>query len=364
MAAAFLVLAGGSLLAGAGERDQLGYQVWTLVSFSSGPLAYTLLWIGLRSLVLEQKPKQAWLLLAWPAVLTLVAVASGFHLVNLVRATVFLSNLSLIALASAWLVVRDPLKEGLTSRYWLAGIFTTKALVGLCAIMTIAWPDAVLLTPADMFTVLILCQFAIAMFVLVLVHERAERRLLIASETDALTGVHNRRWLYDRLPRMAAPGDGFITLDIDHFKSINDRYGHSAGDQVLAATAETMASLLDRDALFARVGGEEFALFLPAHTRQSPAIVAETLRAGVEGLDIQVDGIRLGVSVSIGFAVAGLPKPIATLIARADEALYAAKRAGRNRVLCFAPPRPADADPAVDVSLADPVGASTTRRSA
>jgi diguanylate cyclase (GGDEF)-like protein len=339
MALAFLILAAGSLLAGAGERGQVNFTVWTLVSFSTGPLAYTLLWIGLRSLLLERRAKRAWLLLIWPAALTVTAVLSGFHLANLVRASVFLSNLSLMALACAWLVISDPLRQGLTSRYWLSTVFVAKALIGLCAILSIGGPDWLGLTPADIFTILILCQFAIAMFVLVLVQERAERRLIMVSETDALTGVHNRRWLYDRLPADAAPGDVFIALDIDHFKSINDRHGHAAGDLVLAAVAQRMAGMLPRDALFARVGGEEFTLFLPGSTSQTSAGTAEDLRAAVEELAVQVNGERIPVTVSIGVAVAREPEPLASLIGRADNALYAAKRAGRNRVVSGPPER-------------------------
>ncbi len=332
LAAAFLLLASGSILAGMGEQDQVSYGFWTLTSFACGPFAYTLLWIGLRDLVYG-RPTARWpLLLAFPVALVVLAALTGFHLVNLYRASVFLSVMAASAFASAWLVLGVPLQEKLETRYPLAAVLGVKSAIGLVTIASIAFPNIVGLTPAQMFALLILCQFTIAMFVLIFVQERVERRLISLSETDALTRINNRRWLYGRMPERVASRDAFLVIDIDHFKAVNDRHGHAAGDDVLTAVAQALKSVLPRGALLARTGGEEFGLFLPHDLDCSAATVAESLRRTVDSLSIVHQGERIPVTVSIGLAVAHLDKPLSALMADADGALYFAKQAGRNRV--------------------------------
>jgi diguanylate cyclase (GGDEF)-like protein len=332
MALAFLVLAVGSLLAGAGEQGRIDYATWTLLSFVCGPVAYTLFFAGLLHLLTERPVGRWWWISCLPLVLALVALVTQFHLVNLYRATVFLSVMGGYALASAALALSDPQRERLGSRYGLAGALACKALIAFATIGAIARPDILPLMPASTFLVLILCQFGIAMCVLILVQERAERRLIALTETDSLTGIRNRHWLMDRLPRMAPAGSGLVMIDIDHFKQVNDRYGHAAGDQVLVAVAQAMAAALGEAAIFARMGGEEFGLFLPASSPEDCVAAAERLRATVASLVIEHEGVSIPVTMSAGGAVTPNARSMSRLVARADEALYAAKAAGRNRV--------------------------------
>lgn len=335
MALAFIFLAIGSVLAALGEREELPYKFWTLTSFLMGPLAYCLFWIGLRNLVHErQMPRSAWVFLI-PAALLLVALTTEFHLSNLQRAAAFLVTMAAFALAGAWMVLSDPLGEKLSSRYALSGILGTKALLALAIISSIAFPGVLGVTPAITFCMLILCQFGIAMFVLIFVQERVESRLVKLTETDTLTGIHNRYWLHDQMPYVASPGDAYIAIDIDFFKRVNDAYGHAAGDQVLIATAQKMASILGSDAMLARQGGEEFGLFVAAGRRDAPVALAEALRQGVETLFVDHQGERIPVTISAGVAVTDAPLAINLLMARADNALYAAKRQGRNRVVLY-----------------------------
>ncbi|SIQ21402.1 diguanylate cyclase (GGDEF) domain-containing protein [Rhizobium sp. RU35A] len=335
MAAAFLIVAAGALLAGISERHQWGSGIWTLFSFASVPFAYTLFWISLRNLV-HERPAGRWLLLLLlPAVLVLLAALTGFYLVGIYRAIAYISVMSGFALAGAWVVMSDPLEERLSSRHALAVVLCIKPLIGLVMAIGLINPDLALMTMAQTFSVLILCQFATSMFVVILVQERVERRLIRLSETDALTRVHNRRWLHDRLPQRAVPGDAFVVIDIDHFKAVNDRHGHAAGDHVLTMVAQTMAGLLSRDALFARMGGEEFGLFLPRHVDVKPGVIAETLRQAVAVLPVVFHEERIPVTISLGLGMASRDTSLTALMAKADEALYAAKRGGRNRVVCF-----------------------------
>lgn len=351
MAVAFLILALGSLMAGAGEEGLVDYAVWTLVTLVSGPIAYTLLFIGLFNLLTERPVGWLWWMAVAPLVLIATAVLTQFHLVNLYRATVFLSAMGLYALVSAVLVLSDPQRERLGSRYGLAGALGFKSLIAFTTIGGLVSPEIFRFPPATTFLVLILCQFAIAMFVLILVHERAEKRLIALTETDSLTGIRNRHWMMDQLPRQMPDGAGYVLIDIDHFKLVNDRHGHVAGDQVLIAVAQAMVRSLGSAAVFARMGGEEFGLFLPRTTAVEAFATAEHLRQAVSALLVRHAGEAIPVTLSAGVAVASADMSMTHLIARADSALYTAKRAGRDRVVLASVDargfdvRPADPEP-------------------
>jgi diguanylate cyclase (GGDEF)-like protein len=164
---------------------------------------------------------------------------------------------------------------------------------------------------------------------------RANVRLAEISMTDALTGVANRRAFDERLEaeemRTRQTGETFslLMMDVDNFKRFNDRHGHLAGDQALARIANTLRSNNRSSDLLARYGGEEFALILPQTRAEVAAAVAERLRAAVEAAEMPCQPITL----SIGVAAYDRPRGTSGLIAAADQALYAAKSAGRNRVI-------------------------------
>jgi two-component system, cell cycle response regulator len=159
--------------------------------------------------------------------------------------------------------------------------------------------------------------------------------------TDPLTGLPNRRALgefldreVDRARRKAQPL-AVLLLDIDHFKGINDRLGHLAGDDALRTLGAVLGRLVRRDELLARYGGEEFAVVLPGADYAEAGRCGERLRAGVEAHPFAFGGARyaLTVSVGVGSAAGGENPDPATLLGRADANLYEAKRAGRNRVV-------------------------------
>ena len=169
--------------------------------------------------------------------------------------------------------------------------------------------------------------------------ERQRRLALEAlADTDPLTGLYNRRYMNRRLAELATGALVLALADLDHFKQVNDRFGHETGDRVLT---ELAAILRDRvqevagaDAFVARIGGEEFLAVLPDQDPARGAACCEALRREVEGRDWEAIGREIGLTVSIGMAVqpAGPGDPSA-LLGRADAALYDAKRAGRNRVV-------------------------------
>lgn len=162
---------------------------------------------------------------------------------------------------------------------------------------------------------------------------------------DSLTGVYNRRQFFtlaarefERSRRYHEPLSA-IMLDIDHFKQVNDTYGHAVGDRVLRLIAVECCGHMRETDLLARYGGEEFAILMPVTDRQRALAGAERLRQYIARLSIQTDSEPLAITISIGVATLDETcKDVETLVNRADHALYTAKRAGRNQVKVYEPP--------------------------
>jgi two-component system cell cycle response regulator len=171
---------------------------------------------------------------------------------------------------------------------------------------------------------------------LTIANQRAEEAAL----TDSLTGLYNRRYAMDRLAREWVASErnhrplSILLLDIDHFKTVNDNYGHNIGDIALKRMAEMLAEYSRRPDIACRIGGEEFFILAPETALPGAIRQAERLREAFEGKPITVEGIDLPLTVSVGVAqkVAGMSSP-EELLKVADEALYRAKREGRNRVI-------------------------------
>jgi diguanylate cyclase (GGDEF)-like protein len=169
----------------------------------------------------------------------------------------------------------------------------------------------------------------------------AEQRLIAAR--DPLTGARNRRAfmtegrdLLDRLRRDGQPCS-LQLLDLDHFKRINDRHGHGAGDQVLRTFCAAASRILPGDALFARLGGEEFGCLLPLADEAQAREAAEALRTAFANYRFEADGQPFGATVSIGIATSDdVGHILDALLAAADLSLYSAKGSGRNRVVSLA----------------------------
>lgn len=176
--------------------------------------------------------------------------------------------------------------------------------------------------------------------------ERALQRIEELAMRDELTGVFNRRYLMETIKtekhRSERTGSVFsiCILDVDHFKQVNDTYGHLAGDQVLQAIAASATGALRQTDYFGRYGGEEFALVLTATMVDGAMVTAERVRASIEALRFADISADLKVTVSIGIADLRHGEDTALTFKRADEALYRAKEQGRNRCLVAAPAGP------------------------
>ena len=166
-----------------------------------------------------------------------------------------------------------------------------------------------------------------------------EESLARDSSTDPLTGLSNRRAFDAQGPELALSGIqkkgryALMIIDIDRFKSINDTFGHASGDKVLKQVADAIASHARDDDLVVRYGGEEIALVLPGCDETRTGMIADRIREGIENSTVEVGGINLKVTVSIGFVVVDKPGTgFWSAFEQADAALYRAKNAGRNRV--------------------------------
>ena len=171
------------------------------------------------------------------------------------------------------------------------------------------------------------------------VEARYHEEIYQLATADPLTDLYNRRQFLELLEKELAHASNhqrplvLLIMDLDHFKTINDKFGHPTGDSVLKKVALSLRGLAREEFIIARIGGEEFAVVLPEHDLEQAVLFADVVREGIAGLDLALTGGPRRVTVSIG-AAAWLSGMMTTgdLMRAADEQLYRAKQGGRNRV--------------------------------
>jgi diguanylate cyclase len=168
----------------------------------------------------------------------------------------------------------------------------------------------------------------------------AHKELMTVAATDSLTSLLNRRAFTElvdgylkRVEESDRRGGGaLLVIDVDHFKAVNDHFGHQKGDEALKLIAKTIRETVRDTDLVGRVGGEEFCVFMPGQAPDSAADVAERIRQAVARAGFTPDGARHALSISVGGVAFDQPFAFSDLYRSADERLYAAKHNGRNRV--------------------------------
>lgn len=299
--------------------------------------AYGLIWSGVRSF--EHREPRAGVAMAgalgW-CVLCLIPAFYG----SIEARIVYASAVAALYCGGATAEIWRGRAERLASRFAAATILALHGAFYLVRIpATLLAPPQPGLSPLASPWVAILCfitlmfSIASAFTFMALVKERAEREQRIAASTDALTGVRNRRAFATAAEdAMRAHRDAALLLfDLDRFKAVNDRYGHGVGDAVLVGFCAMATTLLPREALLGRLGGEEFACLLPGVSPAEALARAEELRQTFAQLKVpELPALR--VSVSIGIAQARPGIAFEALMQRADAALYAAKNGGRDRI--------------------------------
>lgn len=251
------------------------------------------------------------------------------------------------ACARALLIsIEPPLKTA----YWFTGL-SFVALVGVMLVRgMVIWQSPpgtyglyvnIPLNPLSFFIAGIVQLCVTFGFVLMLNYRLVADIQKLASR-DVLTGAFNRRRLEEEAvhqwARYARTGNALaiMMIDVDHFKSINDSYGHPTGDEVLRRLAAIAQTSIRTDDYFARYGGEEFCILLPSTTEQEALVLAERLRASYAAVVMEFSGKTLKSTISIGVADSThVGQEFSSLVAAADQALYRAKQKGRNRVVSY-----------------------------
>lgn len=236
--------------------------------------------------------------------------------------------------------------ERLPSGYLAAMVYAAYALLTLLiAPLPILYPiEFVGRTPVSewlAYTSMLLLVFNLLAFLMAIVLklERGGEIQRQLAERDHLTGLVNRRMFLNQAARLAeAQGTAIAVLDLDHFKRINDTYGHKGGDDALVQFAERVSALLPPDAVFGRLGGEEFGICLPNQDGASAWNAINALRLAVAADDISSGEHRFRLTFSCGLVLTQMPqRSLDAWMAEADAGLYAAKDQGRNRVVLREP---------------------------
>jgi diguanylate cyclase (GGDEF)-like protein len=306
------------------------------------PLGATATWIAARVFHSRSAPPQMFILvlMTWLAGLLL-----PFRGGVLTAAFACALALDAIMLLGAAFELWRGRAEKLTARWPLIAVTGFHAALLAIAAVVAAGDDLTHALP-PMLSWFSLVQLELIMFLLasaalcvMLVRERMDASLLAQARIDSLTGVANRGTFLEqaeRIFRRAAKETtsvSAIIFDLDHFKTINDTYGHAAGDRVLRQFADTSAELLRLSDLFGRIGGEEFCAILPNTGVHAAYVIAERIRRGFETTPVVFGNNRIHATVSAGVATSDRNgAAVEVLIQAADSALYRAKSHGRNRV--------------------------------
>ncbi len=237
-------------------------------------------------------------------------------------------------------------EERLTARWGLITIFAIHAVYMAIGAWGLAFSDLTITATPSPFTWFGTVHFerlvfliGNTLFMILMTRERQEMVSVSAARVDSLTGVANRGAFFsraDRILRRARENSepvSLIVFDLDHFKEINDKFGHASGDRVLRAFTETASEIMRPMDLFGRIGGEEFAAVLPGATAEIAYVIADRVRHAFQSSPrLEADGWAIRATVSAGVAAASAKVPLETVMESADRALYRAKASGRNRV--------------------------------
>ncbi|WP_158285782.1 GGDEF domain-containing protein [Pseudohoeflea suaedae] len=314
--------------------------------------AYGIVWAGIRSF---NRQKIHWhypgaVLVAWTAGFILwEPFRTDINIVVIIQTALTVS----FAFLLAWEIHNGPGNRQLPMVPIVICLLITHALARATIIpCAILWPATLVNGQADAFWFgpymieLLVHTVATAISFVVLIKDRSEQRHRIAAETDVLTGIQNRR-AFIEVTQLALANKmhdwSLAILDLDNFKAINDRHGHQTGDRMLVRFSDVVKTTIPENARFARIGGEEFAILMKTGDERLVRSLLESVRRAVEALPVNHHGRRVPLTTSIGVAATPVVgRNFDTLMGAADEAVYRAKNAGRNRVEFFEPPEAAN----------------------
>ncbi|WP_238858347.1 GGDEF domain-containing protein [Faunimonas pinastri] len=324
-----------------------GISGWALANLIM-VLGYLLLHHGVASL--EGKRRFAWSA-AVLAVIALVWTVGGDRFTGAFWN--YLASLPIAAVCgmTAWTLLRSRVTRALAVRPLAVAIFAVHAAFNLARaflapVMVSFYGESLLpvLAKATMYEG-VLYSVAVPMALIGMVREEAQGKLAAAAHLDYLTGLHNRRGFFEKGGQVIDRcGSGrsvcLLAFDLDHFKAINDRYGHKAGDDVLRLFADVARETLGPEAILARIGGEEFAALMIGQEAEGARPIGENVALRFAEAAAHADRLAIPATVSIGLAELSAGSPdLQALLSTADRALYQAKALGRNRVEVADPQR-------------------------
>jgi diguanylate cyclase (GGDEF) domain len=317
---------------------------WLALGIGNGltVLSIPLFWIGMR-IFDGREVNRLWALMPPASWLVLYFCVPPFTIdinARIIVLSVLVGGMSILVAVEAW---RGRAREPLPARTWLSVSFAGHAFIYVLRI-----PFAILEpvrtvggVPVSLpNSIFLFCLFALALMagfsLFILTRERVELRYRREAQIDSLTGLFNRRAFIETVEHIRGQGKGagaLALLDLDHFKRINDTYGHGGGDEALKAFSALVGERLTSDMVFGRIGGEEFALYIPEIDLERARAVCEDVRSAVEQAVIPLGEQQLRMTVSIGLSAdVASYADINFLLGIADRGLYISKRNGRNRV--------------------------------
>lgn len=163
--------------------------------------------------------------------------------------------------------------------------------------------------------------------------DKLNQQLAHLNRIDQMTQLYNRACLLEKLEQEPEEAGMILIADIDHFKQINDTYGHDVGDLVIIEVARVLQRSSLPEGIAARFGGEEFVIYVPRLDLEAAEFRAEAIRQAVEAQSVMIDGRKLSCTISIGIEIRQMQENVGDVLKRADEALYRAKAQGRNQVV-------------------------------
>ena len=336
IAGCFALLSIGSTIAAYLDPQKWTHGLLSWLTLAMGVAAYALWTIGLTRLSGRSRWISPWPTAALAIVIMVPATLAGLHLTNGYRAALFMGVACVAQIGCAYVVWRDNAVEPLKARPLLAAVMLSGGLLCGVAMVEFLTDQFWLIAPASLFFLLIVGKFLFTYFVTVLIGERQYSKLQRLADTDGLTGVANRRAFNHAVGERLKPGDAILLIDVDRFKSINDRFGHACGDDVLRSIAETLQDHTPEAGFVARYGGEEFCVYLPGEA-DGARDLAERMRNAIERSKLRSDQDEIvQVTVSVGLTIIQNDQDdLRSACTRADRALYNAKNSGRNRVQPF-----------------------------
>ncbi|MBI4204832.1 MAG: GGDEF domain-containing protein [Betaproteobacteria bacterium] len=317
------------------------------VAAANGLLALT--WALQFAAIIEFRRRRVapWLLWAPPAAILVLFLALDDRQLQLAASGLLYGAANILIAVS---VLRGRPRHILRARWLLAGCYTLAA-VTLIVRGSGAWmePEGLetALTANSYHGFLYLGTYALIVagsFAFLLMHkERSDEETSRLATTDPLTGVFNRRTFIELAEqelarsRRAGTSLALMMLDLDHFKRVNDTYGHLTGDEVLVSFTRLIKDCVRRGDLVVRYGGEEFCVLLPGTSLSAATALAERIRATCAARELTAKSFRVTASIGLTAYAGGIDATLGDLLARADEALYRAKDEGRNRVIALPP---------------------------